>query len=402
MVGDGRIGKGIGGLGQRDEILFLFNHDAPHQVAHVAGIVRALVEIRPDHPVTCAVGTRAIREHLEALLGADIAPRVGWLDIGLPRAIEALLGFLNRLAPVKRLLRLDLHASRLRRAAILVSTERTCLRIRKSHARGGTRFVHVPHGSGDRAVTYHRGKAGFSAFLVAGEKAKRELIRNGVARAQQVHVVGYPKFDTIDLSARPRLFANGNPTFLYNPHFDPYLSSWYDHGPALLDWFASEDGQRCNLIFAPHIMLFRKKIHVSPEYRLARARPDIAPRWQQAGNILIDTNSRKLVDMTYTLAADGYIGDVSSQVYEFMIHPRPIFFIDRFSGDPRSREGRYPAWSTGDVVTSVPQLLPLLAQVADPQAHYLERQRELLQATFSHDPARPASLRAAEALLGML
>ena len=385
------------------EILFLFNHDAPHQAAHIASVARALVELRPDQCVTCATGTVAIRDHVEALLGPRASDLVSWLDIALPRRLEALLAPANRVAPVRRLLRLDHHAARLRRAALIVSTERTCLRLRRSESAGaGPRFVHVPHGSGDRAVTYHPGKARFDTFLVAGDKARRELVSRGVATCSQVRVVGYPKFDSVDLARRVRLFEDDRPVFVYNPHFDPFLSSWYDHGPALIDWFATGEGRRFNLIFAPHIMLFRKALHVSLEYRTARLRPPIKSDWLQAKNIIIDTGSRRLIDMTYTLGADAYIGDVSSQVYEFMIRPRPLFFIDCFSGDPRSREAEYPAWTAGAVAGSVEALTPLLAAGSRARPGDLERQRQLLSETFSYDPECPASARAAAALLELL
>ena len=384
------------------EILFLFNHDAPHQVAHTATIARALVELKPSQRVTCATGTPAIRFHLESILGAETARAIDWLNIALPPALEAVLEPVNRLAPIKRLLRLDHHAARLRQASLLVSTERTCLRLKSRGDACETRFVHVPHGAGDRAVTYHPGKAGFDAFLVPGDKAKRELIRHGVAREEQVRVVGYAKFDAVDPVRRARLFANDNPVFVYNPHFDPHLSSWYESGPALLDWFAGPAGRGCNLIFAPHIMLFRKKLHISPEYRVAKLCPGIREEWRRAENILIDVDSVKLTDMTYTLAADAYIGDVSSQVYEFMINPRPIFFLDRLSPEARAREGAYPAWQVGEVARSIAQLEGVLGNLAGFDPSRLARQRELLRDSFSYDPARPASQRAAEALLDLL
>lgn len=382
------------------EVLFLFNHDAPHQVAHAAGIVRELSAIRPDLAVTCATGTPAIRAHLRGLLGEEAAARVGWLDLGLPGWLDAALALPNRIAPARRLARLRHHARRLLEARVLVSTERTCLRLKRHLPRGAAMpaFVHVPHGAGDRAVTFHADKAGFDRILVSGEKTVRELISRGVATPGQLRVTGYPKFDTVDPGRRLELFGNGRPVFLYNPHFDPFLSSWYDEGPALLDWFAGPEGQRFNLIFAPHVMLFRKKLHVSPEYRVARIRPGIRPQWRSAPNIVIDTASKRLVDMSYTLSADGYIGDVSSQIYEFLIRPRPVFFIDRFSASPRCREGRFPAWEAGDVATTAAELTALLPGYADRFARYEERQRAIFADTFSLDPQRPASLRAAEAI----
>jgi hypothetical protein len=385
-------------------MIFLFNHDAVHQVAHLGGIVRAMRTERPDVRIICATGMASIRHHLEGLLGETVAREVEWLDLGLPGWMDGLLSLPNTIAPVKRLARLDHHAGALLASDVLVSAERTCLRLRRRQAALGSRtqFVHVPHGAGDRAVTFHRGKAGFDRILVAGDKTARELVARGAARADQLRVVGYSKFDAVGQGEPLRPFDNERPTFLYNPHFDPFLSSWYDEGPALLDWFARGAGQRFNLIFAPHIMLFRKTLHVSLEYRTARLRPGIRPDWRNAPNILIDTGSDRLVDMSYTLCADAYIGDVSSQIYEFLIRPRPAFFIDRFSRDARSREGRYPAWEAGDVVRSAGELVRLLPGWRERLPLYRDRQAELFADTMSHDPARSASQRAVDALMELV
>lgn len=380
-----------------DEILFLFNHDAPHQVAHIAGIARALAEREPGRRITCATATSAIRDRVEAVLGARVAGQVNWLDIALPTWLESALALPNRVAPVRRVMRLRHHARRINAAAVIVSAERTCLSIRDPE--GQAQFAYVPHGAGDRMVSYHPDKGGFDRILVSGEKTAREMIQRGVAPAERLRVVGYPKFDTIDLNRRERLFPNDNPVLVYNPHFDPLLSSWYDHGPALLDWFAGSAGQDYNLIFAPHIMLFRKKLHISLEYRTARLRPDIAPHWRAAPNILIDTGSTRLVDMTYTLAADAYVGDVSSQVYEFLVHPRPLLFIDAFSRDPRSREGAYPAWRGGEVARDAAGLAALIPGLRQRQAALRETQAALFADTISHQPGHPAVVRAAEALI---
>ena len=47
-----------------------------------------------------------------------------------------------------------------------------------------------------------------------------------------------------------------------------------------------------------------------------------------AGRVIVDLDSHRLNDMTYTNAADIYLGDVSSQVYEFSTQPRPCVFIN--------------------------------------------------------------------------
>ena len=380
-----------------DDILFLFNHDAPHQVAHIAGIARAMVETGGgERPITCATATPAIRARAEGILGSVAAARVRWYDLALPAWQDRALALPNMVAPARRVMRLRHHARRINAARVVVSAERTCLSIRQP---GGTaRFAYVPHGAGDRMVSYHPEKGGFDLILVSGQKTAREMVTRGVATAERLRVIGYPKFDTIDLAQRKKLFENDNPVLIYNPHFDPLLSSWYDHGPALLDWFASADGQAFNVIFAPHIMLFRKKLHISLEYRTARLRPGIDPRWRAADNILIDTGSTALVDMTYTLGADAYIGDVSSQVYEFLVRPRPLLFLDAFSHDSRSREGAYPAWQAGDVAQDAAGLARLVPQAWARHAMHRPAQEAIFADTVSHQPGHPAVARAAAAL----
>jgi hypothetical protein len=167
-----------------DEVLFLFNHDAPHQVAHIAGIARALYESRTGLTVTCATATPAIRDRVAAILGAEAGRGVTWLDIGLPGWLETALALPNKVAPVRRLMRLRHHAGRINAARVVVSAERTCLSIRDdaAHRAGrGARFAYVPHGAGDRMVSFHPDKGGFDRILVSGAKTARELVARGVA-----------------------------------------------------------------------------------------------------------------------------------------------------------------------------------------------------------------------------
>lgn len=257
-------------------------------------------------------------------------------------------------------------------------------------------FAKVPHGAGDRSVAYHPDYKRFDRSFVAGQKVVEQLVAHGVEREKLV-IIGYPKFETVDLEARPDFFGNGRPTFVYNPHFDPHLSSWYDAGPELLRWFASEQGQQFNMIFAPHVMLFRKALHVSPEYKTARQRPDVPEEALNAPNIRIDLDGPNLFDMSYTLGADGYIGDVSSQIYEFLARPRPAFFLD-CREDARDEDDEWHLfWDAGPVVKSVDQLTALLPSYAAIGEEYRARQQEIFEYTIDLGD-RPASERAADAI----
>ncbi|HWV13656.1 MAG TPA: hypothetical protein VN110_10210 [Sphingobium sp.] len=86
--------------------------------------------------------------------------------------------------------------------------------------------------------------------------------------------------------------------------------------------------------------------------------------------------------MSYTLGCDAYIGDVSSQIYEFLCRPRPAFFIDTHS---RSREEELPylSWSAGDVVRSADELFPLLPAYCERGLHYRAQQQSIFDYTMS-------------------
>jgi CDP-glycerol glycerophosphotransferase (TagB/SpsB family) len=223
------------------------------------------------------------------------------------------------------------------------------------------------------------------------------MVANGIAPASRCRVIGYAKFDALNDRAPQKFFANDNPVFLYNPHFDPVLSSWYDHGPAILTWFAAHP--QYNLIFAPHVMLFFKTLHISPEYKKGRKRPGIDPAWRAAPNILIDVDSERLFDMSYTLSADVYIGDMSSQVYEFLHRPRAVFFIDVHSGrTPGEGPPAYEMWQNGPILTGGGELFDLLPHWQDIAAQYRSEQERLMAYTADSSDPRPAAERGAAAI----
>ena len=136
--------------------------------------------------------------------------------------------------------------------------------------------------------------------------------------------------------------------------------------------------------------------------RPAIALPGSMPRVvRQASNIVVDLGSPASTDMTYTEAADIYLGDVSSQVYEFLRRPRPCVFLD-----PRRRawegDADFLHWRAGPVVNDVDHLEAALdAAQAEYATRYAPIQRELFAYTFDLT-ATPSSQRAAAAILAML
>ncbi|MDB5713398.1 MAG: hypothetical protein JWO15_795 [Sphingomonadales bacterium] len=370
------------------KIGFLFNHDAAHQVAHSVGIMRAYAVKNPQDSVV-ALASPALRDTVRALAN-DVS--LDWIDFRPGPIARTLAPLLDRIAPFSRKAALAANLETIASLDALVATERTCLWAKRKLGARAPAFIYIPHGAGDRGVTYHSELAQFDLLLVPGQKYVNEATAQHLVHAgNRIQIIGYPKFDTLLDHSPKRLFDNDNPVFVYNSHFDPYLSSWYDFGPALVDWFAVHP--EFNLIVAPHVMLFRKNFHWSLEYRTGRFRPDI-PASAKSPNILIDVDTPRLFDMTYMRAADVYIGDASSQIYEFMTNPRPAFFLDPH-GTPLHH------WRAGPVVKSLDALTALLPNYRSVGKEFAPAQRELFAETFDPSPI-PASQRGAEAIAGFM
>ena len=382
---------------KRKRVLFLFNHDAAHQAAHIAGIMAELALSHQAIEAIAATGTPAIEAQIRKLISTEAAEAVTFADLSLPPLQEALLALPNKLVPAKRLARLRSNEALFRSVDVLVSTERTCLRVKKRLGSEAPLFIYVPHGSGDRNVAYHPDLSRFDYHLLSGRKLVDEMVAHGIVREDQCRIIGYAKFDTVSAGAPPRLFDNEKPVVLYNPHFDPRLSSWYEFGPQLLEALA---GMRdsINLVFAPHVMLWRKSLHISPEYRVAKRRPDIPEGFAELDDVIVDTSSPALFDMTYTTVADVYIGDVSSQVYEFLRTPKTCIFIDA-AGDGTDA---YPFWDNGPVVRSVDAVVEGVKNWKALASQYRDRQQSLFRYTIDHDPQRTASQRGAQAIADIL
>lgn len=381
--------------------MFLFNHDAEHQVAHMAGTAAAFASRYPNAKTSIAYSTRKIYEAILSHFSDEAAKQVNWVYLKVPNVFSKIAARLDRLFPASRLLRLKLHQKLFADTDMIVSTERTCLRLKKLlPASSLPLFTRIPHGTGDRSVTFHPDHRQFDMTLVAGQKMADQLAAHGIDRGK-INIVGYPKFEKIDFSRKPKIFGNDNPTFVYNPHFDPQLSSWYRIGPDLMRWFASEQGQSYNLIFAPHVMLFRKKLHISPEYKVGRPRPDIPPEVMTAPNIHIDVDSPKLFDMSYMLAANAYIGDTSSQIYEFIMHPRPIFILDPDANLSAQGNVTLPFLQLGPVIRTIEEFANQCADLSVLSENYEAKQRELVNYTFSIQDEKTTQ-RAADAIASRL
>jgi len=116
--------------------------------------------------------------------------------------------------------------------------------------------------------------------------------------------------------------------------------------------------------------------------------------------ILIDPASPRLMDMTYTAVADIYIGDVSSQVYEFIARPKPCLFLNAHGVDWKGNPD-YLFWTLGDVIERPDQIMPAVREASARHGHYRDAQVTLANATLG-DRRPGAAERAADAIMEFL
>ncbi len=267
----------------------------------------------------------------------------------------------------------------------VVTPERTTALIRKLGVKR-PRLVYTQHGAGDRGGPFEPRLGVFDLVMAAGPKQRDRMVPAFV-RPENCAVVGYPKFDIVEaLTPHPvSPFADDRPIVLYNPHFDPALSSWPRWGLEAVEQLA-DDG-RFNLILAPHVRLFDQA-----------AAPDKTPLERFAGHprVHIDLGSPACIDMTYTRLADLYLGDVSSQIYEFLRTPRPTAFLNAHSVAWRGDES-YRHWLYGPVLDQVSDLPDALEAAIASHGDYLTEQQTGFAESFDLQP-RSSSLRAAEAI----
>ena len=271
----------------------------------------------------------------------------------------------------------------------IIVPERTTTAIRRFLGKR-TKLIFTPHGAGDRAIMLDPRDALFDFVLVAGEKSEQRLLDAGTIRPGAYAVPGYVKLDYLsrfDLKAE-RSFANDRETILYAPHFRPELSSWERFATPLIELFRSQD--RYNLIVAPHIRLFHTAGASARKAWEALAEP---------GKIIIDTGSEKLTDMSYTREADIYVGDVSSQVYEFVANPRPCLFLNAHDADWRGNPD-YAFWNMGEVVDTVDAVLPAIDRARALHPGYLAAQRDGIRSSFGR--IEGAAERSAQAIMQYL
>ena len=381
-------------------ICFLFNHDQVHQVAHSLPIALAMLDAGVDAEVVIATSNARLTAEVTRLSGGR--PGLPVVELGLTRRSSQLANqMLERVLPAGKLLFYRDNLEFFRQVDVLVVAEKTSLILKTRFGLDHLKIIHTRHGAGDRAVGFDPASALFDHVLVSGPKIRERLVADTGVRPEAISVVGYPKFDLAP-AAPPRPLPNdGRPLVLYNPHVSPHLSSWFTAGRQVLDWFV--DHPEYQLIFAPHVMLFERPFTISID-KLRIDRPGkMEARHLNAPNIHIDLGSRASTTMAYTQAADIYLGDASSQVYEFLLRSRPCVFLNP-QGHDWQEDKNFGHWRMGRVIGGVDQLGEALETAwSDHADGYRHVQRELFENSFdlTEEPSARRAARAVAAFAGL-
>ena len=384
----------------RPRICFLFNHDTTHQIAHSLPIAFALAR-RGEAEIVLASGSERIAKAVDDLLDR-FAPDLAEMEhrtLGLSRASSRTVGSMTaKLVPSRKVLLYRDNLEFFRSFDAIVVSEKTSLLLKTRYDVTGPKLIHTRHGAGDRAIGFDPQSALFDLVLVSGPKIRRRLIDEADVQDSKIREVGYVKFDLFGDTIPESPFPTDAPIALYNPHPSPKLTSWYEMGNDTLNALAGKGG--FNTVFAPHVTMFERPwtVTISPPAIRKVCRPRIS-----AGNLerlYVDLGSERSTDMSWTNLANLYVGDVSSQVYEFLYRPRPCLFLNAHDVNWR-RDPSYRHWNAGPVIGPRDDIADAARRAMDSHEDYIDVQRELVAQSFSVTD-RPASERAAEAILDFL
>lgn len=337
-----------------------------HQVFHWLPAALRLAR-EPDVEVTVLSASAASLDFIRSYdPGESLRLRRLWMPSLRPDGL---------FSPPKRRATILSHYRTFASYPVIVTTETTSSLLYRLPG-FSSRVIHLKHGAGDREGGYNRKHAHFDLTLVNGPKDKERLVARGLANDSNCLVVGYAKFELApSLSQQP---AIDRPLALYNPHFDEKLSSWFRHGPRVVRAMEMIDGW--NFVVAPHV-----KLKGGPKVRSG------------AANVSIDRGSVRSINMSYTEEASVYIGDISSQVYEFLRRPRPCIFLN-FDGLEWQGNENYAHWKLGQVINHPEDLRGALDRACALQPQFAEAQQAAFNRSMDPSP-EPASVRQARAIL---
>jgi hypothetical protein len=356
-----------------------------HQVFHTAAVA-AEMSRQDDYDVHCLYATEDTLTLFDEITTAFEAGPIRRTRLELSRIWKPVLQTLN-IPQAHKLLRLHAMRHLLSEFDAIVTPERTSAVLRNWVA-PSTKLIHFKHGAGDGQKGFEDRLRAFDLVVVSGEKDKQRLYDENLVSRGNCIVAGSVKIATVERlgTSRKSLFANTRQTVLYNPHFNDKLGSWQNWGPRIVEQFARQS--EFNLVVAPHIRMFERASLAERAAFESLAVP---------GRVIIDAGSRLSCDMTYTNSCDIYVGDVSSQSYEFFSQPRPCVFLNSHSLDWHD-DRNYAFWHYGDVVDDVDEVIGAVQRATAIWARSYEKLQRNAVAHALGQNYRDAPARAAEKL----
>ena len=356
-----------------------------HQIYHLAPVAAEIHRRACGFSVRCVCVDEEAEGALRSVATAMAAETMPITRMPVPSLARLAARITGRKAAAKGPI-LAAIRWRARHACAIVVPERTSAVLRKM---GWSRpLIHFRHGAGDRAPASEARLRAFDLIVVPGQKDVRRAVEQEI-EPSRLRVAGYVKLDYLRIAPPPaeRLFDNGLPIVMYNPHFDPRISS-LDIAREIIRRFQQQS--RYNLIFAPHVRGLENMSAADRDDLRSLAVP---------GRIIIDLGSPSLFDMRYTQAADIYLGDMSSQLYEFLSRPRPVAFINCHGVDWRD-DPRYAGWHLGEVASDADTVMAAVDRAIADHSHKIDAQVAAVK--FAFGEYEGAIARAANVLVDAL
>jgi hypothetical protein len=249
------------------------------------------------------------------------------------------------------------------------------------------RFViFTRHGTGDREYTFKKDLYDFDLVFIPSKKMYNQFKElNILKKLKSYLLVDYSKFDYLFYNKdNPSLniFDNDLPIILYNPHYDKKLSSFYKDSEKII--FTIVESGKYNVILSPHPL-------VNIWFLLDR----IKKRYPRSKRLHKDWSSLHKVNFDYMQIADLYLGDVSSNVYEWLYFNKPIIFYNSHNIDWKNNP-YYKFWELGEVVTDQYQLIDRLEKTFRVSDRYKGAREKMKAYTFGTIDGKASSRNAAE------
>ncbi len=372
------------------KIGFLLNHYDVHQVPHIVPYAFEMSILYPDVKVEILCSSQPEEDFSRAIGQGYEGHNCRFVRLKVPTWARVLDPLLSNVVFVRKIAVLKANFEHLASFDVLVTPEMTSLSLKEQAGFEDTKLVFTGHGAGDNRYggSFNIRIGRFDLALMPGRKYAQGLQDVGYLSREKAALVGYPKFEAMKRLGvnRKKLFDNNRPTIVFNPHHNRLLSCWHKAGEAVLDYFYRQD--KYNLIFCPHTVLFKRAWTKGAR---------LPGKYKSCDHVLIDKGSLASADMTYLRAGDIYLGDVSSQVYEFLETPRPCVFIDTHQSDWRDNSS-YLQWTFGPVIEGIDQLETALDNAVNQHDAYRPAQEKAFRETFDIG-AETAGARGAHAIV---